>query len=106
MKTKEESMTTTFKEGTNGFYCAECRMSFSEPQAICPYCGSIITNYEELLTKNITETFLHDITSSPPPDEVMKYRGLRRTAGILEDDPMIDEKELREILKKWQENKK
>lgn len=35
----------------------------------------------------------------------MKYRGLRRTAGILEDNPMIDEEELREILKKWQENK-
>ena len=33
-------MTTTFKEGTNGFYCAECRMSFAEPLEICPYCGS------------------------------------------------------------------
>lgn len=44
-------MTTTFKEGTNGFYCAECRMSFAEPQATCPYCGSIVSNYEELITK-------------------------------------------------------
>ena len=38
---------TTFKEGTHGFYCAECRMSFAEPQATCPYCGSIVSNYEE-----------------------------------------------------------
>lgn len=44
-------MTTTFKEGTNGFYCAECRMSFAEPQATCPYCGSIVSNYEELIIK-------------------------------------------------------
>ena len=40
---------TTFKEGTHGFYCAECRMSFAEPQATCPYCGSIVSNYEELI---------------------------------------------------------
>ena len=44
-------MTTTFKEGANGFYCAECRMSFAEPQATCPYCGSIVSNYEELIIK-------------------------------------------------------
>lgn len=44
-------MTTTFKENANGFYCAECRMSFSEPQATCPYCGSIVSNYEELIIK-------------------------------------------------------
>ena len=43
-------MVTTFKETSNGFNCAECRMSFSEPQAICPYCGSIVTNYEQLVT--------------------------------------------------------
>ena len=44
-------MTTTFKEGTNGFYCVECRMLFAEPQATCPYCGSIVSNYEEIITK-------------------------------------------------------
>ena len=42
-------MTTTFKEGAHGFYCAECRMSFAEPQTTCPYCGSIVSNYEELI---------------------------------------------------------
>lgn len=99
-------MTSILKERPQGgFYCNECRIGTSNLVDICPYCGSIITNYEELLTKNITETFLHDITSSPPPDEVMKYRSLRRTAGILEDDPMIDGKKLSEILKKWQEYK-
>lgn len=44
-------MTTTFKEGTNGFYCAECRMSFAEPLEVCPYCGSIVSNYEEIIVR-------------------------------------------------------
>ena len=46
-------MTTTFKEGTHGFYCAECRMSFAEPQTICPYCGSIVSNYEEIIVRGL-----------------------------------------------------
>ena len=33
---------------TGGFYCAECRMSVPEPVDTCPFCGSIITNWEEL----------------------------------------------------------
>ena len=44
-------MLTTFKEGINGFYCAECRMSFGEPQATCPYCGSFVTNYEDIIVR-------------------------------------------------------
>lgn len=45
-------MTTTFKEGANGFYCAECRMSFGEPQATCPYCGSIVSNWLDLMVQH------------------------------------------------------
>lgn len=54
-------MTTTFKEDTNGFYCAECRMSFDEPQAACPYCGSLVSNYEELLTNFIIEQLTEEL---------------------------------------------
>ena len=89
-------MTTTFKEGANGFYCTECRMSFAEPQATCPYCGSLVSNYEELLTNSIVNKFIGDITSSPPPQEI---RGLRRKAGIIEDYPMIDPEILLKKLK-------
>ena len=91
-------MTTTFKEGTDGFYCAECRMSFAEPQATCPYCGSLVSNYEELLTSSIVNTFISDITSSPPPQEI---RGLRRNAGIIDDSPMIDPEILLKKLKEY-----
>lgn len=70
-------MTTTFKEGTNGFYCAECRMSFAEPQATCPYCGSLVTNYEDIIV-----------------------RGARSKIGIL-DDAMDEEtyKKIQTFLK-------
>ena len=45
-------MVTTFKENpSGGYYCAECRMSFGEPQATCPYCGNFISNYEDLLIR-------------------------------------------------------
>ena len=50
-------MTTTFKEGANGFYCAECRMSFAEPLEVCPYCGSIVSNWIELQDKIFLEQF-------------------------------------------------
>lgn len=47
---------TTFKEKTSGgFYCTECCMSFDKSYAICPYCGRIVTNFEELLTNSFLE---------------------------------------------------
>lgn len=46
-------MTTTFKEKpTGGYYCAECRMSFGDLHTTCPYCGSVVSNYENLLIQN------------------------------------------------------
>ena len=36
---------------TGGFYCSECRMSVPEPVDTCPFCGSIIINWEELARK-------------------------------------------------------
>lgn len=43
---------TIFKEKpSGGFYCAECHMSFGELHTTCPYCGSFISNYEELLVR-------------------------------------------------------
>lgn len=63
-------MTTTFKEGANGFYCAECRMSFAEPQATCPYCGSIVTNYEDIMTRGLRSEL--DIIEDTMDEEVYK----------------------------------
>jgi hypothetical protein len=46
-------MISTLKENPNGgFYCSECRMNTSKPVEICPFCGSIISNYEEIFIDN------------------------------------------------------
>lgn len=48
---------TIFKERpSGGYYCAECRMSFGELHTTCPYCGSFISNYEDLLIKEENNT--------------------------------------------------
>lgn len=39
-----------------GFYCSECRMSTAEPVEYCPFCGSIISNYETILINNSRES--------------------------------------------------
>lgn len=50
-------MVSIFKEKpSGGYYCADCRMSFSELHTSCPYCGSVVANYEELLIKEENDT--------------------------------------------------
>ena len=44
-------MVSTLKENpSGGFYCSECRMSTAEPVEVCPFCGSIISNYSSIIT--------------------------------------------------------
>lgn len=51
-------MVSTLKENPNGgFYCSECRMSTSEPVTTCPFCGSIITNWEDIMIKRDNSDF-------------------------------------------------
>ena len=55
-------MIATFKEKSHGgFYCSECRMSFGEPHETCPFCGSIVSNYEEILTDSIMKQFMENL---------------------------------------------
>ena len=84
-------MTTTFKEGTNGFYCTECRMSFAEPQATCPYCGSIVTNYEDIMIRGSRSKL--DIMEDTMDEEVykkiqtfLKERELQNESNICRTD--------------------
>lgn len=57
-------MVTTFKASLNGFYCAECRMVFGEPHAACPYCGSIVSNYETLVSQKELSEIISEDTST------------------------------------------
>lgn len=76
-------MISNFKEKPDGgYYCSECRMSFGDLQATCPYCGSFVSNYEEL---------------------IVKQRGLRAEAGIIEDYmDNLDYKAILELIKEKQ----
>lgn len=106
-------MITTFKERpSGGFYCAECRMSFGELHTTCPYCGSFISNYEELLIKeendNIRPMFDIDETGQNKYatggfisyDDVPPFRGWRMGAGMVEDylGDELDHEVLKEIV--------
>ena len=45
-------MVSTLKEKPNGgFYCNECRMSMTDPVEICPFCGSVISNWMDIIIK-------------------------------------------------------
>ena len=49
-------MVSTLKEKPNGgFYCSECRMSTAEPVEICPFCGSIISNWMDIIIEQENE---------------------------------------------------
>ena len=49
-------MISTIKEKPNGgFYCSECRISLPNITENCPFCGSWISNYQEMLVKNFKE---------------------------------------------------
>ena len=79
-------MITTFKERpSGGFYCSECRMSFGELHTTCPYCGSFVGNYEELLVRQ------------EPPDIII---GGRWWATPVEEigPPLIDEETYNKII--------
>lgn len=51
-------MVSKLKENPNGgFYCSECRMSTAEPVETCPFCGSIISNWIDIMVKKENERF-------------------------------------------------
>ena len=55
-------MTGTLKERPNGgFYCSECRMSAAEPVEVCPFCGSIISNWMDIVIQLENEKFQQEI---------------------------------------------
>lgn len=90
-------MVTTFKENSSGgYYCAECRMSFGEPQATCPYCGSFVTNYEEIVSRPNLDTYATGGIISY--DDVPILRGTRVNA-LCYDDYIGDELD-HDLLKK------
>lgn len=76
-----------------GFYCSECRMSTAEPVEYCPFCGSIISNYETILINNSRES----------SDIII---GRRYEAPVEEiGPPLINEKIWNELITTMKEKK-
>lgn len=97
-------MISQFKEKPDGgYYCSECHMSFGEPQTACPYCGSIVSNYEELITVK-------------EPSEIIiggrwweNYQpGFRASIGAIDDycGDELDYELLKKVVEKVKEQKK
>lgn len=77
-------MITTFKERpSGGFYCSECRMSFGELHTTCPYCGSYVTNYEDLLLRENPATYATGGKVSYEDSPL--FRGWRQKGNFIED---------------------
>ena len=92
-------MISKFKEKPEGgYYCSECHMSFSDVQTTCPYCGSIVSNYEELVTHFNNGGFVSY-------DE-FPLRGLRERANTLDDyiGDELDHELLKKVIEKLKEN--
>lgn len=97
-------MVSTLKENPNGgFYCSECRMSTSEPVETCPFCGSIISNWMDIIIKQENDRMrpLMDIDPETgknkyAPDETMV--GMRIKTSIIDDSSFINKEEIEKII--------
>ena len=63
-------LTSILKENpSGGFYCSECRMSTSEPIEICPFCGSIISNWMDIIIQKENDKMYPPETPNPETKE-------------------------------------
>ena len=97
-------MTSTLKEKPNGgFYCSECRMSTSDLVEVCPFCGSIISNWMDLIIQKENDRVrpLMDIEPETgknkyAPDETLV--GMRVKTSIIDDSSFISKEEIERII--------
>ena len=97
-------MVSTLKEKPGGgFYCSECRMSTTEPVETCPFCGSIISNWMDVIIslENDKMRPLMDIDPETgknryAPDETL--RGMRIKTSIIDDSSFISKEEIERII--------
>ena len=94
-------MVSKLKENpSGGYYCSECRMSTGELVSTCPFCGSWISNYEELASnsvvgwlgaRNIEEAKEFIDASIEPPEIIV---GGRWYEANIEEELTEEQKEL------------
>ena len=97
-------MVSTLKENSSGgFYCSECRMSTSEPVEVCPFCGSIISNWMDVIIKQENDRIRPMFNLDPEtgknryaPDETMV--GMRIKTSIIDDSSFISKEKIERII--------
>ena len=97
-------MVSTLKENPNGgFYCSECRMSTAEPVETCPFCGSIISNWMDVIIKQENDRMRSLMDIDPEtgknryaPDETLV--GMRIKTNIIDDSSFISKEEIEKII--------
>ena len=93
-------MVSTLKEKPNGgFYCSECRMSTAEPVEVCPFCGSIISNWMDVIIKQENDRIRPMFDLDPVTGEnKFAIRGQRLNISPVEDSSLIDMDSLKKII--------
>lgn len=93
-------MVSTLKENPRGgFYCSECRMSTSEPVEVCPFCGSIISNWMDVIIKQENDRIRPMFDLDPETGEnKFAIRGQRLNILPVEDSSLIDMDSLKELI--------
>ena len=97
-------MVSTLKENPNGgFYCSECRMSTAEPVETCPFCGSIISNWMDVIIKQENDRMRSLMDIDPEtgknryaPDETLV--GMRAKTSVIDDSSFISKEEIEKII--------
>lgn len=93
-------MVSTLKENpSGGFYCSECRMSTSEPVEVCPFCGSIISNWMDVIIKQENDRIRPMFDIDPETGEnKFAIRGQRLNISPVEDSSLIDMDSLKKLI--------
>ena len=95
-------MVSTLKEKPNGgFYCSECRMSTAEPVETCPFCGSIISNWMDIVIKQENDRIrpMFDIDPATGKNKYTSdFQGKRMYITPVDDSSFISQEEIQKII--------
>ena len=94
-------MVSTLKENPNGgFYCSECRMSTSEPVETCPFCGSVISNWMDIIIEQENNRIraMYDIDPITGKNRFVKD-DQQSDVSPTDDWSLLDKERIKQLLK-------
>lgn len=95
-------MVSTLKENpSGGFYCSECRMSTAEPVEVCPFCGSVISNWMDIMIKQENDRIRPFMDIDPVTGKnkyAPNFQGKRMYISPVDDSSFISKEEIEKII--------